>query len=65
MTQKQFDSEIRRLMQRAWLLHEAQDGKIKLRRVDVKRCAVSAHLRDAHTRLIAPADWKQRRASYP
>lgn len=63
MTQKQFDSEIRRLVRRAQLLREAQDGKTKLRRVDVKRCAVSAHFRDAHTRLVAPAGWKQRSAS--
>lgn len=63
MTQKQFDTEIRRLMRRATLLHEVQDGKTKLRKVDVKRCKVNAHMRQAHTRLIAPTGWKQRNAS--
>lgn len=60
MTQKQFDNEIRRLMNRAFLLREANDGKIKLRRVDVKKCRVPEHTRSAHTRLIAPAGWKKR-----
>lgn len=63
MTQKQFDNEIRRLMNRAFLLREANEGKVKLRRVDVKRCVVPEHTRSAHTRLIAPAGWKKRSAS--
>lgn len=60
MTQKQFDKEITRLMNRAFMLREANDGKIKLRRIDVKKCVVPEHTRSAHTRLITPKNWKKR-----
>ncbi len=63
MTQKQFDTEIRRLMLRAMLLREANDGKVRLNKVDVKKCVVPEHTRSAHTRLIAPKGWKPRTAS--
>lgn len=59
MNQKQFETHIRRLMNRAWLLREAKDEKIKLRRVSVKKCMVPEHTRQAHVRLIAPAGWKK------
>jgi len=60
MTQKQFDTEIRRLMNRAFLLRQANDGKVKLRRVEVAKCTVPEHTRSAHTRLITPKGWKKR-----
>lgn len=60
MTQKQFDKEITRLMNRAFMLREANDGKIKLRCIDVKKCVVPEHTRSAHTRFIAPKGWKKR-----
>lgn len=63
MTQKQFDTELRRLSRRIQLLQEASSGKTKLRRVDIKRCTVLAHVRGAHTRLIAPSGWKSRKSS--
>lgn len=58
MTQKQFETELRRLARRIQLLQEASSGKAKLRRVDVAECVVSEHKRGAHVRYIAPAGWK-------
>ncbi len=63
MTQKQFDTEIRRLVRRAQLLREARDGKTKLREVYVRACTVAEHERSPHSRRIAPAGWKSRAAS--
>lgn len=65
MTQKQFDTELRRLARRIQLLQEANSGKTKLRRVDVKKCVVPEHTRSAHTRHIAPAGWKKQHAKQP
>ena len=65
MTQKKFNEEIRKLLNRAFLLREADDGKVKLRRVDVKKCVVPEHTRSAHTRLIAPAGWKKPHTKQP
>lgn len=59
MTQKQFETEIRRLTNRAFLLRAASDGKVKLRRVEISACTVPEHTRSAHTRLIAPKGWKK------
>lgn len=62
MTQKQFDTEIRRLMRRADLLREANSGRVKLHKVDVGACTVRSHDRAAHTRYIAPTGWKPRKS---
>jgi hypothetical protein len=60
MTQRDFEKEITRLMNRAFLLREAHAGRAKLRRIDVKKCVVPEHTRSAHTRMIAPKGWKKR-----
>lgn len=59
MTQKQFHAQIRKLLNRVALLRQANDGKLKMRRIDVKKCVVPEHMRSAHTRLIAPSGWKK------
>lgn len=58
MTQKQFESELRRLARRIQLLQEANRGETKLRRVRVAPCVVHEHRRGEHVRHIAPAGWK-------
>lgn len=60
MTQKQFDTEIRRLTRRAQLLREARGGSVKLREVKVDACTVTEHQRVAHSRFIAPKGWKSK-----
>jgi len=64
MTQRQFESEISKLLRtakrRVQLLSEASSGSIKLRKIDVKKCVVPEHSRVAHSRLIAPRGWKPR-----
>ena len=60
MTQKDFEKEITRLMNHAFLLREAHAGRAKLRCINVQKCVVPEHTRSAHTRLIAPKGWKKR-----